>query len=356
MVTLSADGKTVFSKKMPLNRFPVALDKGSGKPAVALENAGLNMEDIVEYGRNLIGYEPWLGEDLCRGMCNTFVNRVILDDPDGFSAVQGRNVIYLANHQIQVESMLFPGLAQVLTNNRMVAIANADHRNGWMGPLNELLYSYPEVDYPKNIVYFDQGDRSSMFTILDNFKKMITDEGISVFLHVEGKLGLRCREPVKNLSSVFIDLATNLNLPVIPVRFFGGLPVQKMDSTIDFPYGYCKQDYYLGKPVFPDELVAMPYAERRKYVIHAINNLGPPLEDEVPNPQNLNLQSKVRAWQKKSGTSEVCAVMYSVLKNIENPSESTVKLLNAVNGQGCQGNDPKSRWIKQFKEWITKKE
>ncbi|MBU0994346.1 MAG: hypothetical protein KJ737_17785 [Proteobacteria bacterium] len=356
MVTVSDDGQTAFSKNMPLNRFPVSIDKASGKSVVSLQNTCLDMDKILTYGRNLIGYEPWLGEDLCRGLCKTFVNRVILDDPYEFAAVRGNNVIYLANHQVQIESMLFPGLAQVLTDNRMVAIANADHRKGWMGPLNELLYSYPEVNYPKNIVYFDQGDRASMFTILDNFKKMITEEGISVFLHVEGKLGFRCRQPVKTLSSVFIDLAINLNLPIIPVRFFGGLPVEEMESTIDFPYGYCKQDYYLGKPIFPDELIAMPYAERRKYAMNAINALGPPLEDEVPNPSNLVLKNVVQTWQKKTGTSEYRAVIFNVLKNIENPSESTVKFLHAVNGQDHQRDDSKSRWIKKFKEWINQKE
>jgi len=107
MLTLSDDGKTAFSKNMPLNCFPLTTDKDSGKPIISLENCHLNLENchlnmdkILNYGRNLIGYEPWLGEDLCRGMCNTFVNRVILEDHEGFAAVKGKNVIYLANHQI----------------------------------------------------------------------------------------------------------------------------------------------------------------------------------------------------------------------------------------------------------------
>jgi hypothetical protein len=353
MLILSDDGQTVKSRTMPLNIYPVTQDETKGRLAVSPGTSRLDMETVKAYGRNLIGYKPWLGEELCGRMCDLFVNRVIVEDPAAFEEIHGKNVIYLANHQIQIESMLFPGLAQVLTDNRMVAIANADHRNGWMGPFNDLFYAYPEIVYPRNVVYFDQNDRASMFTILDNFKKMIADEGISVFLHVEGQLGHRCRKPVKKMSSVFIDLATDLKLPVIPVRFYGGLPVKKMDGTLDFPLGYGKQDYYLGRPIRPETLLAMPYADRRKYVMNAINEVGPPLAEETPCAPNVEFSAAVADWRKKTGVNEVRSVMYNVLKSLENPSETTIRLLEAVDGKNPSGDDPKSLWIIRFKEWLT---
>ena len=103
--------------------------------------------------------------------------------------------------------MLFPLLAQVLTQRRIVTIANATHKTGWIGALNDIIYSHPGINYPKNIVYFDQTDRKSLFNIIDKFKEQIKKEGISIFLHTEGRLGLTCKKPVKVLSSVFIDMA-----------------------------------------------------------------------------------------------------------------------------------------------------
>jgi hypothetical protein len=216
------------------------------------------------------------------------------------------------------------------------------------------MYSYPGVTYPRNIVYFDQDDRESMFNIIERFKAGIVQEGISVFLHVEGRLGLSCRHPVKALSSVFIDLALAANMPIVPVRFVGGLPVKEMETTLDFPVGYGKQDYYVGRPILPEELAALPYAERRKSVIKAINSLGPPNKEEVPNPPNPAFAEKVNSWINETGATEVKTVFFKAIETLTHTTtEETQELIQAARDkQKFFGLDPRGQWLSQMAGWL----
>ena len=222
LIHLSRDQKTASCHLMPLSRFPITIQKQESKdPIIEVGEPELDFDKIFEYGRNLFHLGPWLFENIVRSLCERFIRYVILENPAAFEKVRNRSLLYLGNHQIQVESMLFPLLTQVLTQRRIVTIADAAHKTGWIGALNNIVYSYPGIDYPKNIVYFDQNDRKSLFNIIDTFKEQIKKQGISVFLHTEGRLGLTCKNPVKILSSVFIDMALESDLPIVPVRFTG---------------------------------------------------------------------------------------------------------------------------------------
>ena len=136
----------------------------------------------------------------------------------------------------------------------------------------------------------------------------------------------------------------------------GGLPVKQMESTIDFPVGYGKQDYVVGRPIFPDELKAMPYAKRRKFVIKAINHLGSPNSKEVPSKPDPDFQEKVKTWEAKKNVSEVKAVMFKVLEQLPfSPSDTTRALINAVTGEAIKTEDNNGQWLKQFADWLFSK-
>jgi len=279
---------------------------------------------------------------------------MILEDPDAYERVKGQSLLYLGNHQVQVESVIFPTMIQVLGDRRISTIASAEHLKGWLGLLDKFIYAYPGVDYPKNIVYFDQNDRQSMFKIIDDFKANIKKEGISVFLHAEGKLGLSCRHGVKNLSSVFIDLAEECNLPIVPVRFVGGLPVQEMETTLDFPLGYGRQDYYLGKPILVEDIKKLPYAERRRFVMNAINNLGPSPEVEEPLPPNIEFEQAIKNWMKGKDVIEAQAVVFKTLESVtDKTDEIAMALIDRGNGKKVTfNNDEIGRWLEDVAQHL----
>ena len=355
-IHISRDNKTAFCDFMPLSCFPLKIQNiKSNKPSKKLGEPVLDYDRIFEYGRNLFNIGPWLFENITRALWERFVRYVILEDPNAFEKVSHRSLLYLGNHQVQVESILFPLLAQVLTQRRIVTIADADHKTGWIGSLIDIVYSHPGINYPKNIVYFNQNDKKSLFTIIGQFKEQIKNQGISVFLHTEGRLGLTCRNPVKILSSVFIDMALESDLPIVPVRFKGGLPFENLEATLDFPVGYTKQDYYIGTPILPETLRTLNYADRRKTVINAINNLGGSNAQEIPGKPDPLFMKSVASWRKKTGATEVKAVIFKALDMLtELPKEKTHKtLLKRGHGETIEfKDDDKDRWLKKLADWL----
>ncbi len=353
---LWADDLRIFHVK-DLKMHIVPRSEPSGNRAhhsLPVEKPVVDIEGVIGYWHDLLGIGPWFGEDLMTALYGLFTRHLIFEDPGAFENMRGRSGLYLANHQVQIESMLFPVLMQAMAGPRMVTIANANHQNGWVGPLNDIIYSYPGMTYPENIVYFDQEDRESLFDIIGSLKSKIVDEGISVFLHVEGRLGLSCRNPVEVLSSVFIDMALESEIPIVPVRFVGGLPVEQMKATVDFPVGYGRQDYYVGRPILPEELEALSYAKRRKFVINAINGLGPPNDEEAPNPPNPSFGREVNSWIAERGSTEVKAVLFKALENMAHPvAEETLRLIHAANDETLEfGDDPKGRWLSKMAGWM----
>lgn len=355
-VRVLEDRNAAICAAMPFTLFPVVKSSGEdGKPFIEIKEPHLDFDAMLAYGRSNVGIDqPWIGEKILLGLCKQFTRNLILEDADAFENVKGRSVLFLANHQVQVESLLFPMMIQVLTGRRVITIASSIHRNGWVGKLNNLWYEYPGVNFPRHIVYFDQNDRKSMFDILDDFKCKIKDEGISVFLHVEGRLGLSCRKPVSKMSSVFVDLAREAGLPIIPVKFVGGLPVEDMKSTLDFPFGYAKQDYRVGRPILCEELEKLPYAKRRKHVIDAINNLGPSAKSEMPHPPDLAFEKEVTKWMKTKQVSEVQAVLCKALEKVTGEADMDERLLLAkgANGKIEFAPDQKGVWLSKMADYL----
>ena len=112
----------------------------------------------------------------------------------------------------------------------------------------------------------------------------IEGERKSLMVHVEGTRALQARQPVSTMSGVFVDLALAANVPVIPVRFAHGLPLEPLSERLEFPVGLGRQAYHLGAPILPDELRALTYKTRSERILRAINQLGPDVAQEQPSP------------------------------------------------------------------------
>lgn len=355
-VHLLEDKNAAICKNLPFTVFPIEHgNPGNGQDDATIKAPCLDFDRMLAYGRRNIGVDkPWVGENILLGLCRQFTKHLILEDADAFEKVKGQSLLFLGNHQVQVESLLFPMMIQVLTERRVVTIASSIHRKGWVGRLYDCWYEYPGVDFPKNIVYFDQNDRESMFDILNYFKSKIKEEGICVFLHVEGCLGLSCRLPVTKMSSVFTDLSVEAKIPIVPVKFSGGLPTVEMKATNDFPFGYSKQEYHVGRPIPYEKLDAMPYAQRRQYVIDAINQLGPSHETEVPNAPDPAFEKNVKKWMKTKNVSEVQAVIFKALENIPGElDDASVRLIEKGKKSKIRfSNDAKGKWLKKMAGYL----
>ncbi|MBW2454507.1 MAG: hypothetical protein JRI68_08350, partial [Deltaproteobacteria bacterium] len=349
-VSVAPDGASAVVPRLPLTCFPVAVDRTD--EGVVVTDAGppsLDLTAVRDAGRRSIGIDGWVGESVSLALCRRFVRQVVLSDPTGFAAQRGQPALYLGNHQVQIESVLLPIVAGGLTDRHVVTIAGIEHQSGWVGTYGEFSCRYPEGHHPPAIIFFDQEDRQSMFTILAQLKQELA-AGHSVFVHVEGQLGRACRRPVERISSVFIDLALELGIAIIPVRFAGGLPVEPLSAGIDFPLGYGRQDYYLGRPISAAELSPLPYARRRIQIIEALNELGPALSDEEPQPPDGRYAERVRHWLERCRGHEAKAVIATALEDEVDHLRADIELL--LEPAASFPDDAKGRWLGELRRWL----
>jgi 1-acyl-sn-glycerol-3-phosphate acyltransferase len=275
-------------------------------------------------------------EDLYYGLIGRFVRDVVIADPAAFDKVRGRSCLYLANHQVAIESLLFGVVASALSATPAVTLAKAEHKTSWLGTLIAHTFDHPGVKDLDLIIFFERDDRESLTTIINQIATQMRTERKSAMVHVEGTRSLTCRRPVEKMSSAFIDMALAVNAPIVPVRFVGGLPVEELPERSSFPVGFGKQDYWLGAPIYPEELARMPYKDRKLAVISAINNLGPAYTTETPAPPDEEFGNLVESWTTRTGALLEDAVFYTTLAMLTDKSEETRML--------CDG-APQSQWL-----------
>ena len=93
----------------------------------------------------------------------------------------------------------------------------------------------------------------------------------SLLVHVEGTRQTEAGQKTGKISSLWIDVALERGMPIVPVAFRGGLGG---GHRHDVPPR--RQVHHVGRPILPAELAAIPYARRRTFVSDAIDALGTP--------------------------------------------------------------------------------
>ncbi len=102
---------------------------------------------------------PWLGEDIVNALSAKFCTGLWFEDAEAFATLAGRPVLFLANHQVAIESLLFAAEISPFLGTPLHAIAKQEHRDSWIGQLFGLLYSYPGAINPESIFFVRLGDR-----------------------------------------------------------------------------------------------------------------------------------------------------------------------------------------------------
>jgi 3-oxoacyl-(acyl-carrier-protein) synthase/3-hydroxymyristoyl/3-hydroxydecanoyl-(acyl carrier protein) dehydratase/1-acyl-sn-glycerol-3-phosphate acyltransferase len=339
----------------PLRVHPVktALDDHGRVRVSDVRPSQLDLAPVRQYWDKWFGVGRWFGEDLHYGLIKKFVGDVVLADPDSFAKLRGRSCLFLANHQVGVESLLFSVLAAGLTEQPVVTLAKAEHRDSWLGHFIKHAFTYPGVKDPRLITFFERENREALLQIVGELAGELASGTRSVMVHVEGTRSVTCRTPVIKMSSAFIDMALMVRVPIVPVRFVGGLPgAPALEQRIEFPLGYGRQDYWFGRPILPEELEAMPYKERKATVIAAINGLGPGCDREEPYPGDLLFERTVAEWCARTGANpEHTAILSAVLSYAK--SEDTERFAQAIRSgtYACEPG-PKGEWLKTWARWF----
>jgi 1-acyl-sn-glycerol-3-phosphate acyltransferase len=285
-------------------------------------------------------------EDLCLGLAERFLASVSYDDGSATAAFQGRGALYVANHQVGIESLVFSLIASTLGDTVTLALAKAEHRQSWLGRFYAETFTYPGLADPGLLVFARRQDRTGLARAFERLGAEL-QSGKSVLVHVEGTRALAARRPVRELSLALLDTAIAAGAPVVPIRFIGGLPVEPLAVRLEFPIGYARQDCVIGRPIEADQLAALPSAARKRLVIDAINALGPPLEHEQPAAPDLDFAARVAAWQGATGATHTDAVMFQILRERPAPSHAIEALLaGAERGRLELDQSAESQWLR----------
>lgn len=296
----------------------------------------------------------WPGEEIGEALLNQFCGGLWVEDPDSFAALQGP-ALFLANHQVAIESILFAMAVTPFLSAPLHAISKAEHADSWVGQMFGQLNSWIGVKPLDSVFFYRIGDAPAMLQLMKTLNATMTERQCGLLVHVAASRVLSCRDRVRTLSSVFIDLALSLKMPIVPVKFRGGLPIEPQEGFIDFPVGYGTQDYLIGRPIPAATLAAMPYAERRALVLDRINGLGGDLDLESPSPSDPAFKSDMRGLMTRLGVLEPSlAVIWAALKRLPHPSAEIATALEAIEAGKLEIKGTlQGRWIASLVRWLT---
>ena len=280
-------------------------------------------------------------------MRGIFISMVV--DPAGYAALYGRGVLYLANHQLDLESVLFVSMIAALQGTVTTAIARQELGESWVGPYFDICFQHPQITDPHMLLLIDRASPEAVFQALSDAVAHTRTENNSLLVHVEGKHALAARQPVEVVSTALIDLAVSKHVPIVPLRFAGGLPVTPVTAPLAFPVDYGQQDFLVGAPLLPEELAPLSSAARRTRVLDALNGFTGRWQFETPNPGDAKFAAEVAAWRQAQNVSEVQAVLYRTLADATNRSAETEWLLSKVQGKRRKGHAP----TEAVKQWLA---
>ena len=127
-----------------------------------------------------------------------------------------------------------------------------------------------------------------------------------------------------------------------------------LDATrLEFPVGYARQDIYLGTPILPSELAALPLVEQKARVLAGMNGLGPDITLEIPNEPNIKFATAVAELIDAKALNEPQAVFLQTFS--ESPMlDGDLKLLcdHIRNDNPLPGVTETDAWLNMLADWF----
>jgi 1-acyl-sn-glycerol-3-phosphate acyltransferase len=348
------DQVRVAAAARPLNPWLLRVERsGTGwrvSDAPAGAQGELDVRRVQQFWRAQANSEDTLVEDLTLALLRRFVRTIELVDPPAFAAVQGRGVLYLANHQLDIESVLFVSAIASLQGTVTTAIARQELHESWVGPYFDICFRHPQIRDLNMLLLIDRGSPEAVWQALASAVEGAATRNNSLLVHVEGKHALRAGQPVEVLSTSLVDLAVSNGVPIVPLRFAGGLPVEPVAAPLPFPVGYGKQDFRIGAPILPEALAPLASAARRELVLAAINGLAEPQAGDRPHAGDEAFARKVAARRAAQEVNEVQAALWCALEEAPQPSRETQVLRSGTKSKAQKARvlDPAQRqWLVQ---------
>lgn len=328
---------------------PAAAPTTPATATTVQRHPGHDMDFARAYWRHHFGVSRWPFEDAVFAFIERFVDHIAFEDRAAFDRVRDRGCLYLANHQVSAEPAMLSTVMAALSGKHLVGLAKIEGLAGDMGWFMEHMFAYPGVVHPKTYVFLDRSKPDELAERIGELATALSTNSRNVLVHVQGTRSTNCREPVRGMNPMFVEMALATGAPIIPVRFTGGLPPEPLAEKIDFPIGYTKQTYWIGRPILPEELADLGFVERTERVLAGMNDLGMSNAVEEPGPPDPAFGARVDDWHARTGASSLFNVICAVLEGLPDPSPDTRRLLDgARTGRLVLGDSPVDRWLAAF--------
>jgi 1-acyl-sn-glycerol-3-phosphate acyltransferase len=292
----------------------------------------MKFAESVTFWKRLLGKdaEAWPGVHIFQALAEKFLSGVDIADPLAFAGIHGAPVLYLANHQVYLESMLFNMALAPLQGRPAVGLAKIEHRDRWLGRFIDLLFGYPGLHSPVAIEYFDRESPDATVRAVARLEDLANRDGQSILVHVEGTRR-RCarRGRVQAMSPLWPEVAVKNGWAIVPVRFVGGLPVEDQGSKLDAPVGFGSQTIRVGAPIAAAELAPLGDEARVARVRGAINALQDNRTEE-PEPADPIFAAAVDDWVQRSGVHPMAATILMALVRHRRATGSIDPLCDAL--------------------------
>jgi len=313
LVTAGPGTFLASTARRPLNAR--RLDEDGGQVG-AVGPVYLEPRPVLDWWKQRLGgLETSLGH-VVGALMARFLSEVVREEPHPAPGPR----IYLSNHQTALESYLFPLLAAALDGLPLEGVAMLDHGVDWADPMRDFMVSHqalaPDLVAPVRGVR--SGDAWGLLRLLPQLREDLTSGRWSLHLAVEGARERAARHRLQSLSSVWIDLALELGLPLVPVRFLGGLPLEDPGFAQDLPVGFGAQSIHFGVALGPEELASLPPRERVPRVLEACNRLGDP-QAELPGRPDPSFERALGEWLEYSGGLGIASVILLCLERHRPP-------------------------------------
>ena len=254
----------------------------------------------LEFWQPFVGLAHWPGADILRALVAKFFAGIKFADPDSFARAAGTPCLFLANHQVFVETMVFIGTVSPLVGRPIAALAKSEHRDRWPGHLLDVCFGYPGITDPGLIQYFDR-EMPRVDDVVALVEQQLQARGRSMLVHVEGTRRRSARRGnVQRLSPLWTELAFRNGWNVVPVRFAGGLPVEDPGHRQEMPVGFGRQTIHIGRTISAGELGGLDAVDRMNLVRRMINELVDQATEE-PSPPDREFTRDVEEWSGLTG-------------------------------------------------------
>ena len=178
-----------------------------------------------------------------------------VDLSDSRSTIQGRSVLFVANHQTAMESLAFCILGAYLVEHPVSGVAKEEHRNTDFGHFIEDSID-PNSAY-RPLLYVDRQSPSSLLRMKEMFCQHLHAKQ-SLLLHVDGTRAISAGQGIQNISGMWFDIVEESNALIIPVGFSGGIDAWEKERRDHPRY---RQHIVVGMPL---DLTGLTMKEKKK--------------------------------------------------------------------------------------------